>query len=400
MAIVIPSKHIYSKSFDPVIDNNISNVEIEVKKPQLAIKEDAIAKQTIESDFNEGEIQPSIGDKSHLIAGSDGYRANYDAFAYISLTPIYAQTQIQINKQQTNKIVLSILSDEISKIQIAWGGTIIEGVANGYLQYNRNSSQAHYITVIDVPQITTTPTSFTESGYDLANETHFEHTYTYEVNDPKAGELSVKAKAENDLSDVSNIKIVEFSEYYELNLIVLAGLKIVKVGGGTKAPAATGNNFTSLLSGEYIEYVPSAVTITINGKVYYLDLQNKNLKIGDGNKVFSFDGNELIQTTNTPPPESRYQQIIDKWKNGKQTAVISCPVADYYDTDGNKVIDTTISGKMLFNIGDVVIPYVYTNKGDKPLSYNKDFTPKQFKVVGTKISKRQGITQELTLQEV
>ena len=80
--------------------------------------------------------------------------------------------------------------------------------------------------------------------------------------------------------------------------------------------------------------------------------------------------------------------------------MITCPIADFYDTNGNKVIDTSISGKMLFDIGDIVIPYNYTNQGDKPVAYNKDFTPKQFKVVGTQISMKQGVTQELTLQEV
>lgn len=93
------------------------------------------------------------------------------------------------------------------------------------------------------------------------------------------------------------------------------------------------------------------------------------------------------------------QNIIDGYKNGKQTAKISCAVDDYYDENGNKIIDTATSDKPLFDIDDIVIPYVYTNKGDKPLSYNKDFTPKQFRVVGTKISDRQGGMQELTLLE-
>ena len=108
----------------------------------------------------------------------------------------------------------------------------------------------------------------------------------------------------------------------------------------------------------------------------------------------------MIQSTNTPTQESKYQEIIDKWKDGKQTATIACPIVDFYDTNGNKVIDTSVGDKMLFDIGDIVIPYTYTNQGDKPISYNKNFTPKRFKVVGVGISKQQGGAQELTLQAI
>lgn len=136
----------------------------------------------------------------------------------------------------------------------------------------------------------------------------------------------------------------------------------------------------------------------------YIENSDDLISYGNGMNLVNLSSSELLQdgakSSNKRMSKFLAENILNSYKNGKQTAVISCPVANYYDENGNKVIDISTSGKMLFHEGDIVIPYVYTNQGDRPLSYNKDFTPKQFKVIGTKLSKLQGGMQELTLQEV
>lgn len=55
---------------------------------------------------------------------------------------------------------------------------------------------------------------------------------------------------------------------------------------------------------------------------------------------------------------------------------------------------------MTFHIGDIVIPYIYgADHKDKPMSLNKDGTPKQFKVISKGLPTNGAIFQRLVLQE-
>lgn len=95
------------------------------------------------------------------------------------------------------------------------------------------------------------------------------------------------------------------------------------------------------------------------------------------------------------------RRIYSIWKNGKETATIRVSVNDYYDTDGNlalSIIDKNLP--MLFKKGDIVIPYVATPNGDRPMSSNPDGTPKEFLVTGVTLISDGAVWQELQLQEV
>lgn len=94
------------------------------------------------------------------------------------------------------------------------------------------------------------------------------------------------------------------------------------------------------------------------------------------------------------------EQIVEQYKNGKETATILCSISDYYTTEGDIAIDTK-TGKMSFSIGDKVIPMVYgSDKVDKPMSQYKSGSAKVFRVVGLRFVYDGAVWQELTLQEV
>ena len=97
------------------------------------------------------------------------------------------------------------------------------------------------------------------------------------------------------------------------------------------------------------------------------------------------------------------KKILNSYKNGKETAKISCSISDYYDYDsGEKVISIDNSiGKMSFRLYDQVIPMVYGADGkDRPMSLNKNGKPKVFQVLGSKIYYNGAVWQELSLQEI
>lgn len=102
----------------------------------------------------------------------------------------------------------------------------------------------------------------------------------------------------------------------------------------------------------------------------------------------------------TPVQKIVAQNTIELYDKGKETAVIRCSISDYYSKNGVKVIDIKTPNKMCFDIGDEVIPMVYTAKGvDMPMSTDKAGNAKVFIVVGIKIYYDGAVWQELTLQE-
>lgn len=136
------------------------------------------------------------------------------------------------------------------------------------------------------------------------------------------------------------------------------------------------------------------------------DLSKKELVVEGENskKKFSFEDNIFNQTTTktdgTISSVLLSKEIVEKYKNGKETAKIKCSISDYFSDDGNIAIDTK-TGKMSFDIGDLVVPMIFSAGGeDIPMSKYMDGTPKVFRVVGIKFIYDGAVWQELTLQEV
>lgn len=48
---------------------------------------------------------------------------------------------------------------------------------------------------------------------------------------------------------------------------------------------------------------------------------------------------------------------------------------------------------------DLVVPYIYTSKGEVPLSTDKDGNAKQFQIIGVNFSYRGIARQEIVIQE-
>jgi hypothetical protein len=113
---------------------------------------------------------------------------------------------------------------------------------------------------------------------------------------------------------------------------------------------------------------------------------------------YSAGGEEI--TTTEKISEFIRRKVVGKWQKGKESAKMRCSISDYYDENGEKVIDIK-SEKMSFNIGDNVIPMVFgENRIDRPMSKNADGSAKVFRVCGIKFIYDGAVWQELTLQEV
>lgn len=451
MAIIIPSKNIYRINFDSVIDNNIDKVKVTAMKAVPDnIYSSAVYNESIY--YGQGQAQSQIlpNRSSSIIAGRGEFNGGVWQLilgAGVTIIDKYFTFNIQIPKSQKNKRITKIFQGKnpttnepyigVSKsieetiyyeqVPDAFKPSSIDeiNVATSNI-FNFIKITAHNYSVDNILEKNT-------SGNLTRRSIHFYPEV--EEGTPQEGILSnwiePKIGADNDLADSEEVKcqvsaisshagaylsksevntyetdlssityVDETYDYVFYNVKLLFSREIYAPATAIYVPL-TFDRFKSYPA-KVVKCEQKAVRadITIYGNAIGVDFEDESISIGNGNKVFSFDGNELIQTTNTPTQETKYQGVIDNWKDGKQTLIISCPITDYYDENDNKVIDTSVSGKMIFKEGDVVIPYTYTNKGDKPISYNKNFTPKQFKVVGTSILKSQGGTQKLTLVEI
>lgn len=131
----------------------------------------------------------------------------------------------------------------------------------------------------------------------------------------------------------------------------------------------------------------------------YITTAEEFKDVGEGKNVLKINPNEIIQSTNG----NLYNfanDIIEKYKNGKETAVILCSIGQYYDENGKLVISSKNADKMLFEHYDKVVPMVRSGRRKElAMSYTADGLAKVFDVVGVRVFFDGAVWQELTLLE-
>lgn len=142
------------------------------------------------------------------------------------------------------------------------------------------------------------------------------------------------------------------------------------------------------IQGEYYEPKQVVQTFGKADSVNSIKIPQNELNI-IGNKI---DINNAQQTT--------ANNIIKKYRNGKEVYTIKCSVGEYYDIYDAKAIDPYDTNyPATFKKHEIVEPYVFTSRGEVPLSEKADGTPKRFEIIGIDFSYKGVVWQELTLQE-
>lgn len=493
MAIIIPSKDIYEINNQKVVDNEVDSVEVEVKNASIindtknvytSIEKFVFSTSKSQNSGLAGNGAPTDGDNFYWYANA----------AYIEETPIYLRRTVKIPKLLNNFAILRLLTgkDDSGNPQIKYSiiGNKYSGVANGHVIIDRLYANKVYFGRVTILE----PTNIIKEekvSYYLDKEV-IDVDYNSEGK-YGLGHLDVTAsiKFEDNETNLIGIKnsANENEEYFSLDIVVLSGIIIQKLKGDEEL------HFEDVpksmkLTGEYIKYEPTQVELSFYGDTIGIDLENETVKIGDGQHVYSFNGNELMQKQNeiqyprygitllnvvpmedeayiyctythdsnemdlidgdiivyngelayavkktvndkdtiliaiNPNGEfnklvgifsstivqrisqnqvqSSYNEIIREWKNGKEVATLSCAVDDYYTHYGVKEIDKSgKTGKMLFSIGDIVVPYIFGANGKEiPMSKYKDGLPKQFKIIKSGVQYAGSPRSEILIQEI
>lgn len=135
----------------------------------------------------------------------------------------------------------------------------------------------------------------------------------------------------------------------------------------------------------------------INGSV------DEKVATSETDDFFYIPSNELIQSRSSfDAPATLAQGILNRvhrrYGDGIECFEIECLFNDYYDEQGNKIIDgEDISNH--FEKYDVIIPYVKKMGQTVPLRKNKDGTPKKFRIIGISYIYDGLLRQKLQVQE-
>lgn len=335
--IKIPSKHIYSISDQKVIDNQIDKIEVQVKAPQLI--------SATENVYNESVMCTPIWETNQFKLEHNDVTSIIDyktttVCAYINETPSYITKTFTIPKILQNANILRILTgaDDNGQPNIKYSlrGDIVSGDISGSVSCNLSSTNAVTYGTVQAnspTNISTTP----DIQYFLTPN----FSYSFGIND-RTGTATVEFVLENN-STVLTAEAHPNGNLFIINLTILNGLKIIKLGGGSTG-LNRGDN-TIALNGEYEEYIPKQVDVSFYGDIIKFDLQNDIVTINkDGNHIMSFNGNELMQDTNTPSVEDMYNKVIRQYKNGKECATIRCGIENFYTESDNITVQVLQTG--------------------------------------------------------
>jgi hypothetical protein len=415
MAIIIPSRNIYDKNHNKIRDNVIDNVEIDGSEVVPDNHYDEVVYN--EKIDNINSIGDDLQQNEELVAEKLNYAGEslyHIKYRYVDLQSAHTiGHNVIIPKVKETHYISDILvgkdKNDNPNINCSIHYDYIEYPILGSLVFNAQKNNTDL-------KLTIQSLSFDRSGDNTVEKseanpipTSFSHEFTYPSGggSPTTRTLTVENKSNITSEDIFTEDNDNF--YFNLSFLTTAKFQYLEYYNLVDFLSFASGNHTVTVSGKAIEYIPKQVDITFYGNTIGIDLVDKTVKIGSGNHPFSIGGNnELLQTSNYIDTvqykaiDTDYNNTLTKYSNGKETATILCSISDYYDESKNKVIAIDNStNKMCFRMYDIVEPYVFGANGqDKPLSKNKDGSPKQFQVLGVKPIYDGAVWQELTLQEV
>ena len=397
MSIIIPSASIYDKENQKVIKNNYSRISIKNDnvKESMGNYTISVTNYSIEKD-DDGNIT-GITDVFYDSLGENSFYNNSvdDTYRYLRYVGAYIAK---------GEYLLDLATAKISSISISC-------IRVYYTDSSRTTVHSYgderMLSKEDV--ILKFPTGLQGGGYS-ANQF--------------VTQTDGKLYAENDLAFSmarwNNYKrpSINLIYYYwgdfstSLSRSLFSDYLLVFFGFvshyDTDIGAAGDNNHTA-----YARDFITSISITVEARK--LEKEDNVQYSGDDNtRPFEMSESSLLTTKTYMQDESSKVQLAEwlvnrayeNYKDGIETATIRCSLVDYYNSDGVLEISPTnysadnANTRMMFSVGDIVIPYVATPNGDRPMSSKPDGTPKAFRVTGVTLISDGAVWQELQLQEV
>lgn len=347
MAIGIGSNHIYESENNKIIDNKISQIEVNAKEP------------TPLNEKNVPVYEKNLSDVSIRDSNSKNSNFGYDyanpslgvllsLFSHIKAYHGYIKTTISIPRQKINSYIKNIYSGDNIKLNVSYSQK--KGSCTATMTHI-NYQGSYYIDTAEIYNI----------QEDIPEETIIEAESI-----PTIGTTIVKnyqfpsinggavATSELHIEDLTNLRAIQPNTSYQSfrlqNITILAETKLYKFKG--RYEGDTSQPATVPLEGEYIHNKATRIEIVINGDKIGFNLEDNTVYIPeettDKTKIISVEGNEILQTTNyyknesgvqEPYVERMFNKTLDLYKNGKETATLLCDLEKYPVSAGVRYIE-------------------------------------------------------------
>lgn len=372
--ISIPKKNQYGVFYKSVLlKNKYDAVEIEKNYIEKQVKYN----ESVYSFYTDNIIpfKENAVDVATDVSQFGGFSDNF-AIAYVYVEALYFQKQNiipQFSNYNLDKIIeihTGLDSDGFSNIkskidytenifensngefivtQYDVAGPILSGTLKGYI----NEEDIEYSNPNTIEKSTD---SLGDNNISLNNEVSW-----------AAGSGRAYAKAEISIKNKDNLSYTEYTRNdsgdYIIDTISLVGKKTHKLGAGETRHVAQGKEpFT--LTGTTEIFVPKAINITVFGdveKISYKTIQADSDNISNALNPISIQTNELVSTetkiSNIEICDIIKRNILSDYKDGISNATIKVACTDYYNTNGEKIIDS--------QKGQVLVPDLYVKiEGD------------------------------------
>lgn len=411
--IVIPSKSIYEVQNDKVKKNIINKISIDAKDIIPKVENDA--KKTVELSTIIEEQNGKSGPTLFLHPLNNASAPYQFKVEYKSRTHYYSRGQVAIKLSEKNNFFDTFIQQNIPIENLSVSCQKKVSPSTKLNASIRSDDKTESSLSIDWTSMQVNFTEYSESNTDeLLNLT-------------KPTNVIFPEQIPNNSS--FNLEYDNEQSAYILTYTSIVAASYLEVEH-RKYPFNTSDFvdgvYSFTMEGTYTVIEPFSATLSINGTMYTIDLQDKVVSVVDGNgeNAFSIQGSELTQSntydsSGVPLLQKQYQDTLNAYKNGKETAVIKCSIVDYKNPYGTTVVSLDKQGlPMTIKEGDKVIPYVRKAKEDykydedtgkivvnyhfidTPLSTYDNGEPKVFEVLGTYKYLSGTIWQELHLQEV
>ena len=298
MAIIIPSKYIYEKQTQKVIDNVIERIEV---KAQEVLPDNQYETSVYNNDFNLPNIE--LGSPTNLHDLAEGGRGPQDAtetkfyhvfaLAYVGATSGYSTFNVSIPVVQGESAITRIfygLKGDEENIKTTTYCTKkvydVLGVYNIQTNTYRETSR--------------TLKSETSGIVDLKDKLSVEAKHSGDADGSTPADASVSLQAKNNSNVGSITPDYSLPDYIKLNeLKIISYVKTITVVGDAENVDKSAIREIEVW-GTLEEYTANKIELTIYGNTVGINLKDKTVYCGDINekKVHAIEGNELMQTSN------------------------------------------------------------------------------------------------------
>lgn len=390
-AIKITPKQIIGNTQNTVITKNkYDGIDISVSKININENLDTVAYEKSISDFTKNlstTQDHNTAMDNHGTAG--GY---YFAFALMKNT--YMDISFYIPKFSNSKLKeITSLNDGLRSDEY---GNKFENITYT-MEYSKEtgtaSAYATYNGIYRNPSVVNTSYQTFDKFNGQINSNSFTHTF---------GSASITVKA-NDISNItqSGILTTYDNEYEIKNLKILVGKELI--GVGADGSFENWEDKSIGWNGNCTLYKATKLKISFNGDVKEISfdyIEDNSPNIENATTIATISQNELLQDSamvnNVRISDIIKNNIFSDYRNGINTAELTCICDDYFDINGKKV-KSWAKGEII-QVGDIV-RIDKDDLGNSAIKYanGKDI---YFKVVGRTFRKDGIPLLDLELQEV